>query len=148
MRRLGKQYLEINEFMQMPGIGPIGAHIFDAYIQTPHRFRTKQQLWRYCKLGIVQRSSNGKPLAYKRLDRAGNSVLKNVSYTAWLAAAVRARSANEVKKFFELSLERTQNKTHARLNTQRKILAVLWSIWKRKVAYRADLFNISTLTAA
>ena len=85
MVQLGKRYPEIPEFMKMPGVGPIGAHVFDAFVQTPHRFATKQKLWRYCKLGIVERSSNGKPLAYKRLDRAGNAELKAVSYRAWMS---------------------------------------------------------------
>ena len=87
MLACGKRYSEIGEFMKMPGVGPIGAHVFDAFIQTPHRFATRQKLWRYCKLGIVDRSSNGKPLMYKRLDRAGNGELKAMSYRAWLTAA-------------------------------------------------------------
>lgn len=137
--RLGRRYREIRQFMKMPGVGPIGAHVFDAYVQTPHRFATKQKLWRYCRLGIVDRSSNGKPLAYKRLDRAGNGELKAMSYRAWLTAT-RISKPNEVSQFYEASLERTHNATRARLNTQRKILAVLWSIWKRNVAYNPDLF--------
>ena len=38
MLRLGRKYPEIKEFMKMPGVGPINAHVFDALIQTPHRF--------------------------------------------------------------------------------------------------------------
>ncbi len=120
MVRLGKRYPEIQEFLKMPGVGPVGAHVFDAYIQTPHRFATKQKLWRYCKLGIVKRSSNGKPLAYHRLDHAGNGELKAMSYRAWLSA-FRTSKPNEVTRFYEQSLDRTQNATHARLNTQRNM---------------------------
>ena len=131
MIRLGQRYPEIKEFMKMPGLGPIGAHVLDAFIQTPHRFATKQKLWRYCKLGIVDRSSSGKPLAYKRLDRAGTGELKAVSYRIWLTA-VRVCGPNEVCRFYEASLAHTgHNATRARLNTQRKVLAVLWSTWKR-----------------
>jgi transposase len=56
---LGCHYPETQEFQKIPGIGPISAHTFDAYIQTPHRFATKQKLWRYCKLGVQKRSSGG-----------------------------------------------------------------------------------------
>ncbi len=135
MIRLGQRYGEIREFLRMPGVGPIGAHVFDVGVQTPYRFATKQRLWRYCKLGIVDRSSNGKPLAYKRLDRAGNGELKAMSYRAWMSA-LQTGKPNEVSRFYKASLEKTGNATHARLNTQRKILAVLRSIWKRNVAYR------------
>src|SRR6516225_6222634 len=35
---------------QIPGIGPIRAAVLIAMIQTPHRFRTKRQLWTYSGL--------------------------------------------------------------------------------------------------
>ena len=148
MLQLGTRYCEIKQFMKMPGMGPINAHIFDAFIQTPHRFATKQKLWRYCRLGIVDRSSAGKPLAYKRLDRAGVGELKAVSYRAF-HAAVRMTRSNEVARFFEASLHHTNhNETRARLNTQRKILAVLWTLWRKNVDYNPKLFCLSTPTAA
>lgn len=82
MMRLGKRYPKIKEFMKMPGMGTIGAHFCEAFNQVLHRFETKQKLSRYRKLGIHDRSSNGRLLAYKLLDRAGNGVLKSVSYRA------------------------------------------------------------------
>src|SRR5271170_7533687 len=37
---------------QIPGIGPIRAALLLALMQTPHRFRTKRQLWTYSGLGL------------------------------------------------------------------------------------------------
>lgn len=136
---LGRRYPEVAEFAKMPGVGVVGAHVFDAWVQTPDRFAGKRQLWRYAQLGLCDRSSDGQPLGRKRLDRAGNSELKALSYRAWLGA-MRGRRPNEVKTFFEASLERTHDKTHARLNTQRKVLASLWGLWKRKEAYDPQKF--------
>ena len=76
----------------------------------------EQKLWRYCQLGIHSRSSDGKLLGYEELDPTGRSELKTVSYRAWLSAV---GTENEVRTFYEESLARTQNDTHARLNTQR-----------------------------
>jgi hypothetical protein len=45
LKRLGRRYGEIREFKKIPGIGEIGAHLFDAIIQTPHRFATRSQLF-------------------------------------------------------------------------------------------------------
>jgi transposase len=137
MKRLGRRYPEIKQFKKIRGIGPIGAITFDAFIQTPERFPDKHTLWRYCKLGIIDRSSDGKPLGYKRLDRSGIGELKAVSYRAWLTAQ---RSDNEVRQFYYASLQRTHSKVHARLNTQRKILAVMYGLWKRGEEYRAEVF--------
>lgn len=96
-------------------------------------------LWLAEMLRLCERSSDGKPLGRKRLDRAGNSALKAMSYHIWLGA-LRGCGANEVKTFFEASLARTQDKTHARLNTQRKVLASLWGLWKRKERYDPEKF--------
>ena len=42
---------------QIPGIGPIRAALLVALIQTPHRFRTKRQLWTYSGLGLETHDS-------------------------------------------------------------------------------------------
>ena len=137
MKQLGREYPEIKEFMKIPGIGDIGAHTYDAFIQTPHRFPNKKKVWRYCRLGIVDKSSDGKPLGYKRLDRSGVSELKAISYRAWMSAM---KNDNEVKRFYLKSLQKTYSRVHARLNTQRKILSVMYGIWKRGEPYRPELF--------
>jgi transposase len=42
---------------QIPCIGPIRAARLLALMQTPHRFRSKRQLWTYSGLGIETRDS-------------------------------------------------------------------------------------------
>jgi transposase len=137
MKQLGRKYPEIKEFKRIPGIGEILSHIFDAFIQTPERFANKRQLWRYCRLGVTDRSSDGKPLGFKRLDRSGVSELKALAYQAWLSAM---KTDNEVRRFYSNSFGRTLSRVHARLNTQRKIIAVMYGLWKRGGAYRPQLF--------
>jgi len=138
MLRLGERYPEIEAFQEVPGIGPIGSHLFDAFIQTPHRFSTRQKLWRYCQLSIRSQTSDGKPLGHEELDPNGRSELKQVSYRACIAAL--RQGDNAVATFFEQSLQRTGDRTHARLNTQRKILATLRALWKTGSSYRPNKF--------
>ncbi len=137
LQSLGRNYPEIKEFEKIPGMGSIGAHTFDAYIQTPHRFAKRSRLWKYCRLGVSDRSSDGKPLGYKRLDKSGIGELKALSYRAFISAM---KGDNEVKRFYLNSLQRTHDRKHARLNTQRKILSMMLSIWKKGTPYRAELF--------
>jgi len=137
MKTLGRKYPEIKEFKRIPGIGDVFSCVYDAYIQTPDRFDNKRQLWRYCRLGIIDHSSDGKPLGYKRLDRSGISEIKSLSYQAWMSSL---KSDNEVKHFYSNSLQRTRNRVHARLNTQRKIIAVMYGMWKRGEAYNPQVF--------
>lgn len=105
-----------------------------AFIQIPHRFATQQKLWRYCQLSIIRSSSAGKPLARKRLDRSGTGILKATSHQC-RASALPTKNPNEVSLFCEVSLRRTGNAVHARLNAQRKVLAVLCAIWNNNVDY-------------
>ncbi len=138
MKQLGLKYPEIGEFKKIPGIANINAHVFDAFIQTPHRFAKRNQLWKYCRLSITDRSSDGKQLGYKRLDTSGVGELKALSFRAFMAAM---RGNNEVKRFYLDSLNRTHDHKHARLNTQRKILTVMFGIWKKGEIYRPELFS-------
>ena len=96
-------------------------------------------------LGVTNRSSDAKPIGRRRLDRSGNTALKNMSYRSWLGA-MNCRQPNEVQHYFDSSLSRTHNRTHARLNTQRKILTCLWTIWKNNTPYSATGFLGSSST--
>src|ERR1022692_429467 len=75
---------------QIPSIGPIRAALLIALIQTPHRFRTKRQLWAYCGLALKTSTSgeyrilqgqlkrSKKLLAIRGLNANHNHDLKNI----------------------------------------------------------------------
>src|SRR6266567_3890942 len=79
MLRAAQALPEIRIMRTAPGVGPIGACRFSAYIHTPQRFSSTRKLWKYCRLSVSHRSSNGKPLRRPRLDRMGCDCLKDVS---------------------------------------------------------------------
>lgn len=127
LAQAGRQFPEVQRLRTVPGVGLVGAHLFVAYVQDPARFRKFSQLTRYCRLGIRDRSSADKPLGYQQLDRQGIGTLKAISYRAFLQAA--KRRSGPVWEFHQFSLRHTGSGTHARLNTQRKILLALWTLW-------------------
>ena len=132
VERVGGEFWEVREFERVPGVGPIAAHVFSAIIEEPGRFSTKHQLWKYSQLGITDRTCDGKPLGYQRLDRRGNRELKNLSYHAWRTACKSTTGPNAIKSFYQQSRQRTGSVRHARLNTQRKILETMWMMWLRQ----------------
>lgn len=139
MVKAGRRFPEIKLFQEgVPGVGPIGAARFSAYVQTPHRFSNKRKLWRYCRLGISYRSSDGKLLAHPKLDRAGCGVLKDVARTAF-RAAVNSKEDNQFKRAYEQALARTHDQTHARLTVMRKIISVLRAMWLTNSPYQDEL---------
>ena len=54
-------------------------------------------------LGITDRTSDGKPLGYQRLDRRGNHQLKNLTYHAWRTACKSTTGPNPIKSFYQQS---------------------------------------------
>jgi transposase len=139
MVQAGRAFPEIARLRTVPGVGVIGAHLFVAYLAEPTRFASFAQLTRYCRLAIRDRSSDGKPLGFEQLDRQGHGVLKALSYRAWLQATKKKRGP--IWEFFQASKKRTGSSTHARLNTQRKILLTLWTLWLNAKEFDDEEFS-------
>ncbi len=140
MLRLAQALPEIKLLRTAPGIGPIGACRFSAYIHTPSRFSSTRKLWKYCRLSISHRSSNGKPLRRPRLDRLGCGRLKDVSRKAF-DVAIRSRQDNGFKRTYQRALETTHDATHARLTVQRKIVSTLRAMWINQTPYGDELMR-------
>lgn len=139
MVQASRKFPEVKRFQeQVPGIGPIGAARFSAYVQTPHRFSNKRKLWRYCRLGVCYRSSDGKQLSHPKLDKAGCGPLKDVARKAF-QAALRTKTDNQFKRAYEQALASTHDKTHARLTVMRKIVSVLRAMWLTNSPYQDEL---------
>ena len=138
MLRAAQAFPEIKLLRTVPGVGPIGACRFSAYIHTPQRFSSKRKLWKYCRLSVSHRSSNGKPLRRPKLDYSGCGRLKDVSRKAF-DVAQRLRTDNGFKRTYQRALETTHDKTHARLTVQRKVVSTLRAIWLTRTPYRDEL---------
>lgn len=138
MLTASRRFPEVERFQEVPGIGPMGAARFSAYVQDPHRFSNKRKQWRYCRLGVSDRTSDGKKLSYPRLDRAGRGELKDVARKAF-NAALRTKEDNQFKRAYERALETTHDATHARLIVMRKIISVLRAMWLTNTHYQDEL---------
>jgi transposase len=143
MCQTGREFPEVKRLRTVPGVGLVGAHLFVAYVQDPKRFTKFSQLTRYCRLGIRDRSSDDKPLGFQQLDHQGVGTLKAISYRAYLQAA--KRRTGPVWDFYQFSLRQTGSTTHARLNTQRKLLLTLWNLWLTGGEFEPETFSRSQL---
>ncbi len=103
----GRKHSATKWLRQIPGIGPLRAAQLVALPQTPHRFRSKRQLWTYSGLalethdsaqyryaqGQLQRSK--KPQQLRGLNANHNHDLKNIfKGAAMRASTCHGRSAN------------------------------------------------------
>jgi transposase len=132
---------------QIPSIGPIRAALLISIIQTPHRFRTKRQLWAYGGLGIETHSSadhryvDGQLQPSKRqaslrgLNRNHNHELKNIFKGAAIIAATKPGPFQE---FYAALVAKGIRPEMARLTLARKIAAIVLLIWKKGVCFDAQ----------
>jgi transposase len=131
---------------QIPGIGPLRAAQLVALMQTPHRFRTKRQLWNYSGLGLETKDSaqyryvegqlqrSKKPSQLRGLNDNHNHDLKNI----FKGAAMRASTAaGPMRDFYEALLAKGRRPTMARLTLARKIAVITLIVWKKGVNFDA-----------
>jgi len=75
-----KKHKAWKRLCQIPAIGPIRAAVLLGILQTPHRFRTKRQLWNYGGLAIEMHSSAD----YRSVD----GELQRSRKTSWFGASI------------------------------------------------------------
>ena len=132
---------------QIPGIGPIRAAVLMALMQTPHRFRTKRQLWTYSGLALETHDSGEyraiegqlerrkKPATVRGLNKDHNHDLKDI----FKGAATRVSgSRGPLRDFYENLLAKGRKPTMARLTLARKIAAITLIVWKKEVRFDAN----------
>ena len=131
---------------QIPCIGPIRAAQLVALIQTPHRFRTKRQIWTYSGLGLETHDSgqyryvegqlkrSRKAQQLRGLNENHNHDLRNI----FKGAATRASSyPGPFHDFYEALRAKGMKPTMARLTVARKMAAITLIIWKKGVSFDA-----------
>jgi transposase len=143
----GRQHRAMKLLRQIPSIGPIRAVLLIAVMQTPHRFRTKRQLWAYSGLALKTQASgeyqfvegrlkrSRKFLAIRGLNANHNHDLKNI----FKGAAIRAAAVpGPFQRFYTALLDTGMKPAMARLTLARKIAAITLFIWKKGVGFDAE----------
>jgi transposase len=131
---------------QIPSIGPIRTALLIALIQTPHRFRTKRQLWTYSGLAVETRDSaqyryvsgqlhrSKKPQQIRGLNQNHNHEMKAIFKSAASMASSRKGAFHD---FYQGLLSKGMEPAMARLTLARKIAAITLIVWKKGVHFDA-----------
>ena len=128
----------------IPTIGSIRSAHLVALIQTPHRFRSKRQLWAYSGLALEthdraqyhyvdgQLLRCRKPQQLHGLNHDHNHDLKGI----FKGAAHKAASGpGPFHEFYERLLAKGTKPSLARLTLARKIAATTLTVWKKGVRF-------------
>ena len=129
---------------QIPTIGPIRSALLVALLQTPHRFRTKRQLWAYSGFAVQtydsgefrfvrgKRQRNRERITVRGLNRNHNPDVKNLLKGAAISAIGRS---GPLQDFYAALVEKGMRPSMARLTLTRKIAAISLIIWKKGVSF-------------
>src|SRR5467141_1568762 len=123
---------------QIPSLGPIRSALAVALIQTPHRFRSKRQLWAYSGLALETRTSgehryvrgqlrrSKKQISIRGLNKDHNHDLKGL----FKAAATRASvQPGRFQEFYQRSLAKGIKPTMVRITL---------TLWKKGENFDAE----------
>jgi transposase len=134
----------------IPCIGPIRTALLIALVQTPHRFRTKRQLWAYSGLALETRTSgeyrvaDGQLLRGKKLrmicglNANHNRDLKYIFLSAAINASIHP---GPFRDFYNRLIEKGLKPSMARLTLARKIAAIVLILWKKEERFEANRLN-------
>jgi transposase len=138
---------------EIPFIGPVRAALIVAFLQTPHRFRTKRQLWTYTGFGIETHSSaehryvegqlqrSKRQISVRGLNRNHHHDLKNLFKSA---ATIAAAKSGPFQEFYDALVAKGMKPESARLTLARKIAAITWTVWKKGVSFDANYLKPQT----
>jgi hypothetical protein len=143
----GRKHKAVKVLRQIPCIGPIRATLLLALMQTPHRFRSKRQLWTYSGLGVETHDSSQyryvdgqlqrsrKPQQVRGLNQNHNHEMKEIFKSTALSAS---RCAGPFQDFYAGLLAKGMKPEMARLTLARKIAAITLTLWKKGGRFDAE----------
>jgi len=142
--RESRKHAAVKLLRQIPSIGPIRSALLVAIVQTPHRFRTKRQLWAYAGFAVQTYDSgefrmvrgkvrrNRERITVRGLNRNHNHDLKNLLKGAAISAIERP---GPLQDFYAALVAKGMRPSMARLTLARKIAAITLVIWKKGVSF-------------
>ena len=136
-----------SKLRQIPYVGPIRAALLIALLQTPHRFRTKRQLWAYSGLALEIHTSGDygyregqlrrskKLVSIRGLNKDHNHDLKGLFKATATMASMRP---GPFREFYLGLLAKGMKPAMARLTLARKIAAITLTLWKKGESFDAE----------
>lgn len=134
--QLGKRAKDIPivlAWQDVPGVGLIRSITFYAYVDTPWRFRSPKAICKYCGVGLLRATSGtdrkGRPnVGSVKMPWACNRRLKAVAMG--MAASAVGRGKNRFTDWYGTQVRHGIAPANAWHNVARKMVTVLWAMWK------------------
>jgi transposase len=142
--RESHKHAAVHRLRQIPSMGPIRAALLVALLQTPHRFRSKRQLWAYSGFAVKTHDSgeyrwvrgklqrNRERITVRGLNDNHNKDLKNLFKSAAISASARP---GPLQDYYLARVAQGMRPTMARLTRARKIATITLTLWKKGASF-------------
>jgi len=126
----------------IPGIGPLRAAMILGFTITPHRFRTKNQFWKYCGLAVTSQVTGEYALIDGRVCRSGKKPLVrglDINYNRALKEAFKGAATTAAmgvwRSHFDIMVANGTRPPLVLLTLARKIASIALAVWKKGELY-------------
>jgi transposase len=153
MLQESRQHPAVKLLATVPGIGPIRSAQLVRIIISPHRFRSRSQLWKYAGFAVVTHGSaewikdrKGQLIHYsvqktRGLNRDHNTVLKDIFKGAATTVIIDADPTCPLYRHYTAMIANKIKPNLAKLTLARQIAAITLAIWKKEEIYKPDKVN-------
>ena len=134
---------KVDTLKTIPGVGDITVATILGETNGFALFKNIRQLTSFAGLDVVLKES-GKYKGKTRISKKGNSHIRKILYfPAWSAV----KKENSLKQFYDRVFEKTKKAMIAGTAIQRKILILMFSIWKSECPYECSAQNFGECRA-
>ncbi len=137
LKRAARRSSACRLLQTIPAIGPIRSTTIVAKLRTPHRFRTRRQLWKYAGLAVVTHSSSDYVVGPRGLERRHRQSTRGLNRhycralkEVFKSAAIDASRRGPLRDAYEARLAEGQRPELATLTIARKLAGTCLAVWK------------------
>lgn len=124
-------YQKINRLTTIPGVGMVSAIVVVAETNGFALFTSRKQLTSFVGYDVIENQS-GKRTGKTKISKKGNTHIRRILYFPSISAVDRAKANNSFKTLYHRVFERTKIKMKGYTAVQRKILCLMFTLWKNE----------------
>jgi transposase len=141
---VSRRFAEYNYLLTIPGFGPYVSSRVIATVSNPYRFEKENQVIKMAGYDLsADRSGKNSDKAIPVISKKGNADLRYALYQAALVASTRNRKFIVYYTNTLRGREREKGiKTKMRVKLAAKLLAIAWTLMKKKEPFNPDYLNL------
>lgn len=130
---------KVQNLITIPGIGMKTISIILGETQGFKLIRNQRQLTSFCGLDVTKKESGTSVNGKSKISKKGNSHIRAALYFPALSAS---RHNNNLIKVYDRINEKNTNKMKGIVALQRRLLVLMYSLWKSDMKYIEDYENV------